>query len=63
MMGVDDVVAELELDVLDGPGLQVLQQLLFNVLGNGVLLELAPAQAGYCDRSGCVRSAGSDRPG
>jgi hypothetical protein len=35
---VDDVVTELELDVLDRPDLQVLQQLLFDGFGNGVLL-------------------------
>ena len=47
MMRVDDVVAELELDVLDRADLQVLQQLLFDGFGNDVLLGLAPALAGY----------------
>jgi hypothetical protein len=30
MMRIDDVVTELELDVLDGADLQILQQLLFD---------------------------------
>jgi hypothetical protein len=39
-MGVDDVVAQLELDVLDLTGrLKLLDQLIFNYLGNDVLLE------------------------
>jgi hypothetical protein len=35
---IHDVVTELELDVLDGADLQVLQQLLFDGFGNDVLL-------------------------
>jgi hypothetical protein len=36
VMGVDDVVAEFELDVLDLDGdLEVLEQLLFDLVGNG----------------------------
>jgi hypothetical protein len=37
-MRVHDVLAELELDVLDNAGRQVLQQLLFDDVRNGVLL-------------------------
>jgi hypothetical protein len=36
MVRIDDVVAELELDVLDRTVRQVLQQLLFDGFGNGV---------------------------
>jgi hypothetical protein len=35
VMGIDDVVAELELDVLDLGGLEILQELLFDDFGNG----------------------------
>jgi hypothetical protein len=45
MMGVDDVVAELELDVLDLAGrLKLNDQLIFDCLGNGVLLGWRPAR-------------------
>jgi len=37
-MRIDDVVAELELDVLDRADLQILQQLLFDGFGNDALL-------------------------
>jgi hypothetical protein len=41
MVGIDDVVAQLELDVLDLAGrLELLDQLIFDCLGNGVLLEV-----------------------
>jgi hypothetical protein len=46
-MRVDDVVTEFELDVLDRPIGEILQQLLFDGFGDGVLLGLAPAPAGY----------------
>ena len=38
VMRIDDVVAELELDVLELAVLEVLEQLLFDRFGNGVLL-------------------------
>jgi hypothetical protein len=43
---IDDVVTELELDVLDGADLQVLQQLLFDRFGNDSSSLLVPAPAG-----------------
>jgi hypothetical protein len=59
MVGVDDGVADLELDALDfARDFEVFQQLLFNDVGDGVppsgpgLANLVPA-----------RSAGSGRPG
>jgi hypothetical protein len=50
MMRVDDVVAELELDVLER-GYQVFQQLLFGDFGDDVLLGSVPASAGRSVRS------------
>jgi hypothetical protein len=51
MMRINDIVTELELDVLDRPGLEILQQLLFDGFGNGVLLVLEcrprPTANGY----------------
>ena len=45
VMGVYDVVAQLELDVLDlARDLKLLDQLIFNCLGNGVLLGFATSQ-------------------
>ncbi len=43
MMGVDDVVAELELDVLDLAFLEGLEELLVNLVSDGpVLLVIGP---------------------
>jgi hypothetical protein len=53
MVGVDDVVAELELDALDlADGVELVDQLLFDCLWNGVLLRYGPGVA-------FTRSAGS----
>jgi hypothetical protein len=51
-MRVDDVVAQLEIDVLDRADLQVVQQLLFDRFGNDVLLGWrrgCPATTTYAD--------------
>jgi hypothetical protein len=51
-MRVDDVVAQLEIDVLDRADLQVVQQLLFDRFGNDVLLGWRrgwPATTTYAD--------------
>jgi hypothetical protein len=51
MMRINDVVTKLELDVLDRPGREIFQQLLFDGFGNDVLLVLErrprPAANGY----------------
>jgi hypothetical protein len=38
VMGIDDVVAELEIDLLDRARCEVLEQLVFDYFRNGVLL-------------------------
>jgi hypothetical protein len=55
MMRIDDVVAELELDVLQR-GYQVFKQLLFGDFGDDVLLGVRPGVGGTV---GQVKSVGS----
>jgi hypothetical protein len=63
-MRIDDVVADLELDVLDGRGLEILQELLVRIR-NGVLLgQAGPARGcGVGCQVGGATSAGSDPRG